>query len=258
MTRSDHLLRGALAVAALLLPPAHQQRWQEEALAVLLDVPGRRRWRYAADTLLKLPWLAWQRWWAARRASGSPDRPVWAAVAGLGILACPATMGLALVSAGVIGEDSAEFFVLVACCGLAPAVALRAFDRAARAGGGFLRLAGAALVTVYAGTGPIATGLTVTTVGTLATGGRPGQLPMFLFTLAPGLWLLHTGATGLLHRRGPTGLAALGVLAGVGLLALAWPPGFVLFLPAFFCWTAWAGTRLIVASSDVLLPARGA
>ncbi len=51
-------LKVLLRVASLALPASYRGRWLEETLAVLYDVHGWRRWRYAVDTALKAPLLA--------------------------------------------------------------------------------------------------------------------------------------------------------------------------------------------------------
>ncbi|GIJ70870.1 DUF4304 domain-containing protein [Virgisporangium ochraceum] len=49
-----------LRLGSVILPPAHRDRRREEAAAVLMDVSGRRRFRYTVDTVVKVPVLAFE------------------------------------------------------------------------------------------------------------------------------------------------------------------------------------------------------
>lgn len=263
MTHADRRLATALAMAAWLLPPAARARWQEESLAILLDAPAARRRRYVVDTFAKLPVLAWQQW----RGPAAGGHPTLATVAGISLLAGTAVMVGTVLFGSAIGEDAAEFLLLVATCTLAPAVALRAVTWAARAGGGVRRYAAASLLTALAGTGPVGPGLLGTAaVAVLPTGGAAVALTA---AAVPGGWLLHTSLAGLRRRRGPRSLALLGAVAGAGLIGLlvgvqlfnfavpAWLPtvlsgfGFLAFLPSYLCWSIWAGLRLLTGRSDL-------
>jgi hypothetical protein len=91
----------------------------------------------------------------ANRRGGSRAEPgAWACrLAGAGLLSTPVLVLAALTLTPVVGEDTAEFLLLMAPCGLLPAVAVRSFRVAAGRGGGPRHLL-AALVTVFTGTGP--------------------------------------------------------------------------------------------------------
>ncbi|MEW2377636.1 hypothetical protein AB0883_16260 [Micromonospora sp. NPDC047812] len=267
---TNRLLAGALAAAATLLPRADRARWREEALAVLLDAPPSLRYRYALDTLVKLPVLAWQQRLAARPAHPPLSWPV-SACAGAGLLAVPVVMVAALALGPVIGEDDAEFFFLVSPCGMLPAVAASCFHRARQRGGGARRHLLAALVALFAGTGPVAAGALGVGVGAAGAGDRLAVAVALVAGLAPGGWLLHTGAGALLRRRGPTALGVLGAAAGTGLLgvpvglylgmvapALGWLGALIsalsllVLVPSFAGWSVWAGVRLLAGRSEPL------
>ncbi|GAA3398356.1 hypothetical protein [Cryptosporangium minutisporangium] len=262
MSASESTLRILLAVAARLLPRAARARWREEALADLLATSGRRRWWFAADVVLKVPVLA-----VAHRAAGG-WRPWAGMLAGTGLVAAVVTIVGALVSASVIGEDTAEFWFLFAPCGMLPAVALSAFDRARRRGGGAARWLAATAVTVGAGTGPIPAGL----VGLATTGWSTAGFTLVLMTASvPGGWLVLTSVRSFRARNSPIGLAVLGGVAGGSSLAViagVWADemlsgfgailglpsvlGLVLFVPSMLVWGLWAGIRLLRGDLVVL------
>lgn len=267
---TTRFLAGVLAVASALLPPGDRARWREEALAVLLDVPTPLRYRYAVDTLVKLPLLAWQQRLGARPAHTPLSRPV-SAFAGAGLIGVMVTMVAALCLAPLIGEDAAEFLFLLAPFGMLPAVAARSFHRALRHGGGARRHLLAALVTLFAGTGPVAAGVLATGVGAAGADGPSVVAVALVAGLAPGLWLLHTGVEALTRGRGPAALGALAAAAGTGLVGV--PVGLHLgvlapdlrwlsllisalsllaLVPSFAAWSVWAGLRLLTGRSDPL------
>ncbi|MEU4782340.1 hypothetical protein [Micromonospora sp. NPDC023633] len=95
---------------------------------MLLHAPPPLRYRYAVDTLVKLPVLAWQQRLAARPAHPPLSWPV-SACAGAGLLAVPIVMVATLALTPVLGEDAAEFLFLVSPCGMLPAVAASCFHR---------------------------------------------------------------------------------------------------------------------------------
>ncbi|MEV0329586.1 hypothetical protein AB0H63_24530 [Micromonospora echinospora] len=246
-------LAALLTVASAALPAPHRARWREEALAVLLAVRGGRRWRYAVDTVVKVPLLAWQ--YGRTELSGGPAR--WpSTVAGAGLLGTPLLLVGAVAATPVIGEEAAEFFFLLAPCGMLPAVAVWAWRWATGRGGGAVRYVPAALLTVFAGTGPIAAGALSVAV----------DLPVVALvgSVVPGGWLIATNLTALRHGRQPVALSALGVTAGAALIGLlsglqlsilsAGTSGlasalgalsFLLLVPTYPAWSVWAGIRLL-------------
>ncbi|MGK5522130.1 hypothetical protein ACSNN9_22620 [Micromonospora sp. URMC 107] len=267
---TDRLLAGALAAAAVLLPRGGRARWREEALAVLLDAPPPLRYRYAVDTLVKLPVLAWQQRLAARPADPPLSWPV-SACAGAGLLAVPVVMVAALALTPVLGEETAEFLFLVSPCGMLPAVAASCFHRARRRGGGARHHLLAALVALFAGTGPMAAGALGVGIGAAGAGDQLAGTVALVAGLAPGGWLLHHGVGALLRGHGPTALGALGAAAGTGLLGvpvglhlgmaapgLGWLSllvsvlALLVLVPSFVGWSVWAGVRLLAGRSEPL------
>ncbi|MDG4770943.1 hypothetical protein [Solwaraspora sp. WMMD792] len=244
------LLRALLALTAFVLPPTHRSRWREESLAVLIEVHGPRRWRYAADTIVKVPLLAVQ----FRTSVPAPTRWL-SALGGCALIATSAVAvtALALPSSS---EDAAEFLLLTAPSGLLIVVAVRSFRTARAYGGGVLPYLLAVLVTVFAGTGPVAAGWlsVVTGIAAVAVVGA----------VVPGLWLVAVNSAALIRRGGPVILAATGIVAGVGLVGvllglqlLTHAPtasGFAstisfvslaLLVLAWPVWSFWTGLRLI-------------
>lgn len=256
MSRSLEIL---LRVTSRTLPAAHRARWQEEALAVLLHTSGRRRWRFTWDTVVKAPVLAWH---LRHTDPGRPSTDWGARLAGAGLLAIPALVLGGLALPALVGEDAAEFVFLLAPAGLLPVVALRSWRSALRRGGGPLRIAAAVVVTVFAGTGPVAAGALSVVTG-LPLLALPGSL-------VPGLWLAGVSGLALARRVGPTALAVIGTVAGAGLtgillglqlMMLGAPQQVTLllsafalltFVPGFTVWTVWSGTRLLRGHADLL------
>lgn len=256
MSRSLEIL---LRVASRALPAVHRARWQEEALAVLLETRGRRRWRYAWDTVVKAPVLAWH----LRQADAGRSSPDWgAALAGAGLLAIPVLVLGALALPPLAGEDAAEFLFLIAPAGLLPLVALRSWRSALRRGGGLPRVAGAVVVTIFAGTGPVAAGALSVATG-LSWLALPGSL-------VPGLWLAAVSGLALIRPVGPAALAVTGIVAGAAvtgvllglqlmILGVSHPVTLLLgmtamltLIPSFTLWAAWSGARLLLGHTDLL------
>ena len=246
-------LRAVLALAAIMLPPAHRARWREESLAVLMAVRGIRRWRFAVDTVVKAPLLAGQ----LREPVPPPGR--WLSALSGGVL-----IGTSLLAAGAltvpsaIGEDAAEFLFLLAPCGLLGVVAVHATWMARSYGGGLLPYVSAVTITVFAGTGPVAAGALSVATGWAAIA--------ILGAVLPGLWLLTVSAAALARRSCSPAQALSGIIAGTGLLGIllglqlvTHVPSFrgpastltalslVLFVPAWTIWSTWTGLRLIRA-----------
>ncbi|MEU4419590.1 hypothetical protein AB0F81_03125 [Actinoplanes sp. NPDC024001] len=239
------LLRGLLALAALILPPAHRPRWREEALALLAEVRGVRRWWFALDTVVKVPVLARQ----FREPVPPPGR--WLSVlTGLGLLGASGAIALAVLAPAGLPEDAAEFLFLMAPCAMVGVVAVRSFWTARSYGGGPLAYLIALLISVFAGTGPVAAGALSVATGfhAIAVAGA------FL----PGLWLITVSGAALLRRTSPPALALMGVLCGIGLLGVLlglqlWPASplnglsVILLVPAWTVWSVWTAARLIRA-----------
>lgn len=261
---TPRVLAALLAVASVALPQPHRARWREEALAVLLAVRGRRRWYYALDTVLKVPLLAWQH----RRAEplGEPARWL-TTLAGAGLLSTPVLIVGALAFTPVIGEDAAEFLFLLAPCGMLPAVAARAWRWVAHRGGGPVRHALAVLLTLFAGTGPVAAGALSVALGvpTVALVG----------SVVPGLWLVVTNGADLRRGRVPAALGGLGATAGVALAGvllglqlglvhpgLSWLAlaigalSFLTLVPSYLAWSVWTGVRLLRGPTPDARPTR--
>lgn len=242
-----------LAAASVVLPRSHRARWREEATAVLLATSGTRRLRYALDTVVKSPVLAWHH----RRADPLPPvrrRP--AALAGAGLISTPVLIVAALSLAPVIGEDAAELLFLAAPCGMMPLVAVRSFRGAAHRGGTAPRYLAAAALAVFAGTGPVAAGALSVAVGV------PGIALAGSFV--PGVWLVAVCGTALVARLGPAALAVLGMIAGTALtgvllglqLAAQAPPAlsvlsFLVLVPTYLSWSLWSGARLLRGRGDL-------
>jgi hypothetical protein len=257
MSRS---LRVLMRIASLTLPKAHRARWREEALAVLLDVHGARRRRYALDSIIKAPLLAAQ----LRRAAPLQPPARWAAgVAGAALLSMPILIVGALALSPIIGEDAAEFFFLIAPAGMLPAVAIRSRRSAARGGGGWPEHVVALLVTLFAGTGPIAAGALSAATGTPTIA--------LVGSVLPGAWLIAVCGALLVRGRSPVALAVLGSVAGAALigvllglqlsmLAPSLQPLTMLLsvlslatlTPTYIAWSLWAGARLLRGRTELL------
>ena len=252
------VLPALLAVAALVLPPAHRARWREESLAVLAAVHGPRRWWFALDTIVKAPVLAHQ----LRRPVAAPPRPL-AVLTGCALLAASAAAVAALLLPPVIGEDAAELLFLAAPCGLIGVVAVRSFRTARSYGGGPLPHLTATAITVFAGTGPIAAGALSALTGTTAVAVAGATVP--------GLWLLAVSIIALRRRTGPVALAVCGAVCGAALTGVLLGVQLVTHVPAargaasaltvlslvtlvptWTAWSVWTGLRLIRARQRVV------
>jgi hypothetical protein len=248
-----------LAAASLVLPRPRRARWREEAMAVLLATSGARRLGFTLDTVVKVPVLAWH----YHRTDPLPPVGRWpAALAGAGLLSTPVLIVAALSLAPVIGEDAAEFLFLMAPGGMLPLVAVRSFRVAAHRGGTVARYVVALLVTVFAGTGPVAAGALSVLVGV------PGIA--LVGSVVPGGWLICVGASALARRHGPPSLAVVGMVAGAalvgvllglqltmlaagsaGLLSALTALSLFALVPAYLVWSLWSGTRLLRGSGDL-------
>ena len=243
-----------LAVASLILPPAHRARWREEAAALLSEVYGARRWRYTLDTVLKAPVLAWCHR-VAEPPAPEPGRAV-AALTGAALIVAPLLAVAALVLAPVLGEDAAEFLFLISPCGLLGFIAVRTFRRARHHGGGPGRYTAAALVSVFAGTGPVASGALSVALDAPAVA--------IAGAVVPGAWLATVSVTALARQHRPHALSLLGLAAGAGLVgvlagvqlvshvpaartaaSLATALSTVLLIPSYLAWSMWTGVRLL-------------
>ena len=255
----NRVLAGLLAVASLVLPRARRACWREEAMAVLLATSGARRLHFALDTVVKVPVLAFH----YRRTDPLPPVRRWSAVlAGAGLLSTPVLIVAALALAPVIGEDAAELLFLGAPGGMLAVVAVRSFRSAAHRGGSAGRYAAALVLTVFAGTGPVAAGAlsVAVAVPAIALAG----------SVVPGAWLIVVCGAALARRQGPVALAVAGVLAGaalsgvlLGLQLVTRAPGaggvqvlaalsFAVLAPSYLLWSLWSGVRLLRGRTELL------
>ncbi len=258
MTR---MLTALLAVASLVLHPAHRARWREEAAALLFEVHGARRWWFALDTVLKAPALAWCHR-VDEPPQPQPGRAV-AALTGAGLIATSILAVAAVGLAPVLGEPAAEFLFLVSPCGLLGFVVVYTLRRALHRGGGLGRCTRAGLVSAFAGTGPVAAGALSVAV----------DAPMIavLGAVVPGGWLAAVSTIGMARRSWPRPLALLGLVAGVGLVGVlvgvqmvahlpaARPAAsamtalsMVLLVPSYLAWSVWTGIRLVLGRAQQL------
>jgi hypothetical protein len=255
------VLTALLAVASLMLPSAHRARWREEAGALLFEVHGRRRWWFALDTVLKAPVLAW----CHRVAEPPPPEPprVVAALTGVGLIATSVLAVTAVVLAPALGEPAAEFLFLTSPCGLLGFVAVRGFRRARHHGGGIGRYTVATLVSVFAGTGPVAAGALSVVAG--------APMIAVLGAVVPGAWLATVSVTALTRQSWPRPLCLLGLAAGaslvgvlVGVQVLSHVPvarpaasgmtvlSTMLLIPSYLAWSTWTGIRLLLGRARQL------
>lgn len=245
------VLRIVLAVAALTLPASRRDRWREETLAVLAEVQGVRRWWFALDTAVKAPMLARQ----LRVPVPPPGR--WLSVlTGAALIGASVVMAVAVLFPSAIGEDAAEFLFLCAPCGMAGVVAARSVATARSYGGGPVPYLMAVVVTVFAGTGPIAAGALSVVTGVAAIA--------MIGAVVPGVWLIGVSAAALVRRTSPAALAVSGALTGAGLLgvllglqlvthvaAIRQPASaltatsLLVLIPAWTVWSTWTAARLI-------------
>ncbi|MDR7275184.1 hypothetical protein [Catenuloplanes atrovinosus] len=243
------MIDALIRAGARLLPPGHRDRWREETLGLLADVHGTRRWRYAADVLIKLPALR-------RSLTGRPRLlPV---LGGAAMLLTTVLVAGAPILAPVIGEDNAEALFLVGPLGIAPAVALRA----AAGDGGPLRTA---LTVAVCGFGALLAAILVALAS--LDGPFTGVLVFaaVLSALGPAGWLITTSVADLRGGHAPAGLGAAGLLAGaalavmlicfgVGLSRGGLPPsmqglsvlGIAVLVPSYLVWSVWTGFRLLL------------
>jgi hypothetical protein len=252
------MVRFLFTVGGWLLPASRRARWREESLALLLDVRGWRRWRYAADLLLKVPVLAWQLHQPAARWP-TPG----AVLSGLGLFLAAFAMLGAYVFSPLLGEQTAETLLLLAPLALAGYIAGQAV-RGAR------RRATAVLVVVFAAFGPLV-GIGILAASPLAPGWlRPAvAIAGYAALSGPAAWLTVTSARAIHHRQRPLALHGFGLTAGgafvLAIAVLPWqllsngqPPLPVLattvmallaFLSAFPVWAVWTALRLIIQSA---------
>jgi hypothetical protein len=257
------MVRFLFAVGSWLLPAGRGARWREESLALLLDVRGWRRWRYAADLLIKVPVLAWQLHQPAARWP-TPG----AAVSGLGLFLAAFAMLGAFVFSWFLGERTAEALLLLAPLGMAGYITGRTAPRARRR-------ATAGLVVVFAAFGPLV-GVGILAAGPLAPGWlRPAVAVAGYAALSgPAAWLAVTSALAIRHRQRPLALHGFGLTAGgafvLTIAGLTWqifsngrPPLPVLatmamalfaFLSAYPVWAVWTALRLTVQSARTPSP----
>jgi hypothetical protein len=252
------VLKAVLRLAAITLPPTRRARWQEESLAMLAGVHGARRWWFAADMAVKAPLLAVQ-----VREPAPPPRRWLSVVTGCALIGTSAVAVAALALASVIGEDAAEFLFLTAPAGLLGVVAIRSVRTARSYGGGLLPYLIALLVTVFAGTGPVASGALSVATGTPAVA--------LLGAAVPGLWLLAVNALAMRRRTGPAALSATGLAAGAGLIgtlisvqlmshvpaaqpaaSAASALSLLVLAPTWTVWSVWTGLRLISARQSMV------
>jgi hypothetical protein len=244
-----------LRLASVILPPAHRDRWREEAAAVLMDVSGRRRFRYAVDTVLKVPLLA------VEHRRRQPVDLVGAVVGGALIASVVAILSGVLPGAapralpGAGTPDPVGYLLVLG--GLVAVVAARSFRTARRHGGGLTYAdSGAVLVTVAVGAGPLLV--------------APLGLPVVTLvgTVLPGVWLAVVSATALRRGEGPRVLAVVGMVAGLALVGvlgsvplLRLVPGvhvvglasMVVAAPSYLVWSLWSGARLLLGRGDLLV-----
>lgn len=245
-------LKLLLRVAGLALPAPYRRRWFEETLAVLYDVHGSRRWRYAVDTALKAPLLARE----YQRAPLLPPRWL-TAFAGATLVATPILVVGGVYFGGMVGLDLARVdVIMLMLLAPLPAVAVRSFLIATRRGGG-VRYAGAAALTAVVAVGPIGT--------FRAAVEEKGDWTVLGAALLGG-WLIWVNVAILRRRTGAADQAVLGVIAGVAIVLLAgaaavtegmlW--GFVLFgilmtIPVLALWCLMAGLRMLVGRPDLIV-----
>lgn len=250
-----------LAAASLMLPPAHRARWREEAAALLMEVHGARRWWFTLDTVLKAPVLAWSHR-VAEPSLPEPGRAV-AALTGAVLIVAPVLAVAAVVLAPAMGEDAAEFLFLMSPCGLLGFIAVRTFRRARHHGGGLGRYLAAGLVSIFAGTGPVAS-------GALSVALDAPVLAMAGAAL-PGAWLAAVSTMTLARRNRPRALGLLGLVAGTGLAgvltgvqvvshvpaagvaaSLVTALSAMLLIPSYLAWSTWTGVRLLLGRARQL------
>lgn len=244
------LLTALLALASLTLPAAHRARWREEAAALLIEVHGARRWWFVVDTVVKVPALAWC-YRVLEPPLPTPARAV-TTLTGAALIAMPVLAVAAILFAPALGEPTAEFLFLLSPCGLFGFVAVRTFRGARHRGGGFRRYTVAALVTAFAGTGPVVAGALSVAL----------DMPVIavLGAVLPGAWLVAVNATVLARRSCPRPLGLFGIAAGLGLTgvllgvqltpyleaaAAATAFSLLVLIPSCLVWSTWTGVRLL-------------
>lgn len=261
------MVRSLLTIGSALLPAEGRARWREESLALLLEVHGARRWRYAADLLLKLPLLAWQ---LHRGSAGGWPSPA-AVLAGAGLLFAPVLVTCAMVLPAALGEDNAEALLVLAPTALGPYL-VREAVRSAR------RPAGAAAYIVVGACGPVL-GLGVLAAGTAAPAWlRPAATVVgYAAITAPAAFIAARSWRAARRGDGPRVLHQLGVVAGgcftveiAGLLAAMLGGGspapapiaallvlcLFAFVVTFVVWCVWMGMRLLILPRGRTTPRR--
>lgn len=250
------MVRLLLELGSALLPTAHRARWREESLALLMEVDDRRRRRYTADILLKLPLLAWQ----AHRGPGAGWPRPGAVLAGAGLLFAALIVVSAMTLTAVLGEDNAEGLLVLAPFALAPFITRQAIRSRC---GRFTT----AVVIIFGAFGPLVA-VVVLATGRLAP---PALQPVITFlgysvTTGPAVWLAVTSWLAVRRREQPVPMHVVGLVAGtafgvlivaliIQILSSGSPPALVLavmvlalfvFLATFLLWAVWAGLRQIV------------
>ena len=260
---TSRMLGWLLTAVAVVLPRSWRRRWQEESLALLLEVHGFTRLRYTIDTVAKVPVLAWQQ----RRLADLGG--VAAGSAGVALLAATAALPAGLFAGQAIAEGTAEFLVLASLCGMAPVAALWAWRTATR-----FRPAAAAAAGFLAGTGPIAAGVVSTGLEHVAPAGLAVAVAVGASVL-PGGWMIWAG----LERCAPPwpgragrarhdrGYRLIPVLVNVQLISRVdgRPPlvsvgallALLLLAPSYVAWAVWSGLRMLSSRPGPLPPAAG-
>jgi len=257
------MVKFLFTVGSWLLPAGRRARWREESLALLLEVRGPRRWRYAADLLIKVPVLAWQLHQPATRWP-TPG----AALSGLSLLLAAFGIVSAYLFSSLLGEQTAEALLLLAPLALAGYITRHTVVSARRR-------ATAVLVVVFGAFGPLV-GVGILAAGPLAPGWlQPAAATAGYAALSgPAAWLTITSAQAIHHRQAPLALHGFGLVAGSAFaLAIAWLPWQILsngqpplpvlaaivlalfaFLSAFPVWAIWTALRLIIQSARTTDP----
>lgn len=240
-----------LQVGSFALPRPYRARWLEEALAVLYEVHGWRRWWYGVDTALKAPLLARE----YQRGPVLPPR--WLTMfAGATLAVWPAfTLGVLILGQPDDGRLVASILLLP--LGLLPVVAGRSFHVAARRGGGAVRYAAAAVLTAAIMFGPFAT--------IRAALAERGDVTVLGMTLLGG-WLVWVNLTILRRRIGAADQATLGLISGVPIAVLPIAAvqggslasslvffGMGMTVPVLGTWCLLAGLRMLAGRPDLML-----
>jgi hypothetical protein len=259
------MVRFLFTVGSWLLPAGRRARWREESLALLLEVRGPRRWRYAADLLIKVPVLAWQL--QLHQPAARWPTPG-AALSGLSLLLAAFAMLGAFLFSSLLGEQTAEALLLLTPLALAGYITRHTVGRARCR-------ATAVPVVVFGAFGPLV-GVGILAAGPLAPGWlQPAAaIAGYAALSGPAAWLTITSAQAIHHRQAPLALHGFGLVAGSAFaLAIAWLPWQILsngqpplpvlaaivlalfaFLSAFPVWAIWTALRLIIQSARTTNP----